>query len=255
MRQLVPALPHSGDVTALEALADPPVAAGRPAVRICMVQSLDGVIAVDGRAGPLGSDADRAFYLACRALADIVLVGAQTMRVEGYGPARLTPHLVNARLGLGKPPVPRIAVVTRSLQLDLTTPFFRDARARPVIVTCASAPQDLVAKARDVADVVVAGDEDVDVRRAVAALGADGARLIGCEGGPTLNGALAQAGLVDELCLSLAPTLIGDGPRPVHGPFERIDLRLHALLEEGDALFLRLRPAVTTAPTEASSDR
>ena len=255
MHQLVPALPHGRDVTALEALADPPVAAGRPAVRICMVQSLDGVVAVDGRAGPLGGEADRAFYLACRALADIVVVGAQTMRVEGYGPAKLTPHLVNARLDRGMPPLPRIAVVTRSLQLDLTTPFFRDARARPVIVTCAAAPPNLVAKAREVADIIVAGDEDVDMRRAVAALGAEGCRLIGCEGGPTLNGALAQAGLVDELCLSLAPTIVGDGPRLVHGPFARIDLRLHALLREGDALFLRLRPALTAAHQESTGDR
>lgn len=254
MRQLVPSLPHGGDVTALEALADSPTVAGRPAVRICMVQSLDGVVAVDGRSGPLSGDADRAFYLACRSLADIVLVGAQTMRAEGYGPAKLTPHLVNARLDRGQAPLPRIAVVTRSMGLDFTSPFFRDARARPVIVTCASAPTELIGAARKVADVIVAGDADVDMRQAIGALGADGCRLIGCEGGPTLNGALAEAGLVDELCLSLAPALIGDGPRLARGPFERIDLRLHALLQAGDALFLRLRPAVDGSNGAASRD-
>jgi len=255
MRQLVPPVPHGGDVTALEALADPPVAVGRPAVRVCMVQSLDGVIAVDGRSGPLGSAADRAFFLACRALADVVLVGAQTMRAEGYGPATLTPHLVNARLAQGKPPVPRIAVVTRGLQLDLGSAFFRDARARPVIVTCASAPHHLVAAAREVADVIVAGNDEVDMRRAVAALGTDGCHLIDCEGGPTLNGALARAGLIDELCLSFAPTVIGDGPRLARGLLDAVDLHIHSVLHDGDALFVRLRPAAAATDDEVTRDR
>lgn len=250
MRQLLPSLPHD-DVTALEALADPPLADGRPAVRICMVQSVDGVVAIDGTSGPLGGPADREFYLACRSLADTVLVGAETVRSEGYGPAKLNPTLVTARLDRGQPPLPRIAVVSRSLRLDLASPFFTQARARPVIVTCDSASPEALRAARTVADIVVAGDEDVDMGRAVRALAVDGARLIGCEGGPTLNGALIRAGLVDELCLSIAPTLVGAGPRLVADLSATMPLRLHALLHCDDAVFMRLRPVRPTNEARA----
>lgn len=241
MQQLIPPVPH-GQVTALEALADGPTAAGRPAVRLCMVQSLDGVTAVDGTSGALSSDADRAFYVACRSLADTVLVGAQTVRSEGYGPARLTPQLVVARLERGQPDLPRIAVVSRTLALDFDGPLFTEARQRTIVVTCEAAPANLRAKAATMAEVVVAGDDAVDLATALSALNRDGCRLVGCEGGPTLNAQLLDAGLVDEVCLSISPQLVGDGPRLTSSLRHPHPMRLHALLREGDGLFMRLRP-------------
>lgn len=241
MLQLAPPVPH-GEVTALEALADPPRANGRPAVRICMVQTIDGVAAIDGRSGPLGGEADRAFFLACRALADVVLVGAQTVRAERYGPAKLTPQLVVARQDRGQPPVPPIAVVSASLDLDPTAPFFTAARARPIILTCHAAPAARRTALAGVADVLIAGDETVDMATAVQLLGRDGCRLIGCEGGPRINAALLAAGLVDELCLSIAPFLAGDGPRIATPPVPATPLAVHKCFLAEGALFVRLRP-------------
>ncbi len=241
MQQLIPPVPH-GQVTALEALADGPRAVDRPAVRLCMVQSLDGVTAIDGTSGGLSSDADRAFYLACRSLADTVLVGAQTVRAEGYGPARLTPQLVVARLERGQPDLPRIAVVSRTLDLDFGASLFTEARQRTVVVTCEAAPADQLARATDVAEVVVAGQDTVDLAVAFRRLNRDGCRLVGCEGGPTLNAQLFDAGVVDEVCLSVSPQFVGDGQRLTAGMGGRYPMRLHALLRDGDGLFLRLRP-------------
>lgn len=249
MEQLVPPLAHRA-VTALEALADPPVAAGRPAVRVCMVQSIDGVSAIDGTSGGLGDADDRAFYLACRSLADIVLVGAETVRSEAYGPAKLTPQLVVARLDRGQSALPRIAVVTRSMRLDLTSPLFADARDRPIVLTCEAAPHDAVHAAERVADVVVAGSTDVDLPSALRLLARDGCNLIGCEGGPTINGALLRAALVDELCISVAPVVAGPGPRIAEGAFAATAFGLHKLFRAGDRMFMRLRPTPADTPDD-----
>ena len=102
-----------------------------------------------------------------------------------------------------------IAVVSRSCRLDWTTPFFTSAKARPIVLTVAEAPAPLRARAAEVADVVVAGEHDVDLARALDALAGRGLRQVLAEGGPTLNGQLAAAGLLDELCLTVSPLLVG----------------------------------------------
>ncbi len=167
---------------------DLPVARGRPAVRLNMIASVDGATTLAGVSGGLGGPADHALFAVLRSLADVVLVAAGTVRAEGYGPSS-TP----------------IAVVSRSLRLDWDARFFTAPLARPILVTVAQAPPDQLARAAEVADVVIAGDRDVDLTTAMAALGDRGWRAVLAEGGPTLNGQLAAAGLLDELCLSLSP--------------------------------------------------
>ncbi len=241
MLQLVPPVPH-GQVTALEALADPPSAEGRPAVRVCMVQTIDGVAAIDGASGTIGGAADREFFLACRSLADVVLVGAQTVRAEGYGPAKLTPQLIVARQDRGQPPLPRIAVISGSLDLDPDAPFFTEARARPIVVTSATSSAVRRSRLAAVAELMIAGKDRVDLASAVQLLARDGCRLIGCEGGPSVNAALFMAGLVDELALSVTTFLAGDGPRIVTPPVPRTPMDVHKGFLADGALFLRLRP-------------
>ena len=131
MRRLLP--DPAAEVSPAEAYADVPVATGRPGVRVNMVASLDGAITVEGRSGGLGGDADRRVFLALRALADVILVGAGTVRNEGYGPPRLKDEIQAARRERGQARLPRIAVVTRSLTLDWDSPFFAEAPddARP----------------------------------------------------------------------------------------------------------------------------
>ena len=90
------------------------------------------------------------------------------------------------------------------------------------------------------------GETSVDLKRAVDALGARGARSILAEGGPTLNGELAREGLLDELCVSLSPLLAsGDAKRFLSGStldeLEKLELR--SVCEQDGYLFLRYRPA------------
>jgi riboflavin biosynthesis pyrimidine reductase len=192
-----------------------------------MISSVDGATAVDGLSGGLGGPGDRKIFAALRALADVVLVAAGTVRAERYGPG----------------PVP-IAVVSGSLGLDWDTPFFTAATHRPIVVTHAQAAAEAVERAEEVADVLVAGDAEVDLARAVELLGQRGFGQVLAEGGPSLNGALAAAGVLDELCLTLAPHLVaGDAKRILTGPplATPAGLTLRSLCEEDGYLFLRYR--------------
>ena len=226
MRQLLPVPVDPVDPMAV--YGDLPVAAGRPAVRLNMIASVDGATTLAGVSGGLGGPADHALFAVLRSLADGVLVAAGTVRAEGYGPSS-TP----------------IAVVSRSLRLDWDAPFFAAPLARPIVVTVAQAPADRLARAAEVAEVVVAGDLSVDLATALAALGERGWRDVLAEGGPTLNGQLARAGLLDELCLTLSPRLAsGAAKRILDGPSleAAAGLRLCSLCEQDEFLFLRYRP-------------
>ena len=202
---------------------------GRPWLLANMVSSADGAATLTGRSGGLSSPADRGLFHCLRDIADLVLVGASTVRAEGYGPAR-SDH------------PPPIAVVSGSLALDWGSRFFTEARARPLVVTSAAADPERVAEAERVADVVVAGDHRVEPRRALAAFAERGHQVVLCEGGPSLLAEIAGADCLDELCLSVSPLLAGDtSPRILAGPVPNapLDLRLASVLEDGGMLFLR----------------
>jgi riboflavin biosynthesis pyrimidine reductase len=225
VRQLLPAFLDPVDPK--DVYADFPRAAGRPGVRLNMIASLDGATALQGVAGGLGSEGDRELFALLRSLADVVLVAAGTVRAERYGPSAVP-----------------VAVVTRSCRLDWESRFFTAQDARPLVVTVASAPAAARARAAEVADVIVAGEHDVDLVAAVEALGARGFGAVLCEGGPTLNAQLAAAGLLDELCLTLSPLLVGgDAKRLLAGaPLpDPPALRLASACEEDGFLFLRYR--------------
>lgn len=242
MRQLLPTPVDPVDPMAV--YGDLPTAAGRPAVRLNMIASVDGATSVNGVSGTLGGPADHAAFVAMRAVADAVLVAAGIVRAEGYGPAELPAEAQSARRRRGQLPVPAIAVVTRACNLDWQSPFFTAAAVRPVIVTVAEAPADHRARATEVADVVIAGARDVDLRRALAALDERGAHAVLAEGGPSLNAQLADAGLLDELCLTLSPSIVGgDAKRIVTGPALHpvAPLELRSVCEADGYLFLRYR--------------
>src|SRR3954452_15153851 len=105
MRALVPTPSDTVDLEAAYAVGvnAPP---DRPFVRINMISSLDGAIAVNGRSGLLGGPGDRQVFHALRSLADVILVGAGTARAEGYGPARIDPDAQERRRARGQHPVP-----------------------------------------------------------------------------------------------------------------------------------------------------
>lgn len=240
MRCLWPDPDDVADVDALIAAEPRPAHAERPWLLVNMVSSLDGAIEVRGRSGALGGPADKAVFFALRGVADVVLAGAGTVRAEGYGPARPSEAVRAARLARGQESAPTIAVVTRSLDLDLGSSLFTSDGPRPIVITCDAAPGDRRRAAAEVADVLVAGHDDVELTQALAELGARGAEVVTCEGGPRLNGDLLAADLVDEWDLTISPLLVGDeSKRAAVGP--ALDApRGFALgrLLEGDGLLL-----------------
>ena len=211
---------------------DPPP--GRPWVLVNMVTTADGATAVGGVSGDLGGAVDRAVFGSLRRVADVVLAGAETVRAEGYGQARAR------RDGS---PGPRIAVVTRSGHLDVDAKLFRGDQP-PLVLTCEACPADRVEALRAVAEVVVVGDEFVDLAAALAELHRRGARVVTCEGGPRLNGQLIELDLIDEWCVTVDPSLAGGWSKrssladeaPRGGPRR---LRLDQLLEADGVLLAR----------------
>ena len=180
-------------------------------LRANFVSSADGAAYVDGRSGGLSSRGDMRVFAVLRVLADVVLVGAGTARTEEYKPASHRDALKPLREG--RTATVPIALVTRTLGLNLASPLFTEAQpdARTIVITCAASDDDLRAETAKVADVIVAGDEAVDLTAALDALRDRGLGRVLCEGGPHLFGDLSAAGLVDELCLSLSPMLAGPG--------------------------------------------
>lgn len=219
MRRLWPDPGEVVDVAGVVAAEARPAPSDRPWVLVNMIASLDGAIAIDERSGALGGPADRAMLSALRAVADVILVGAGTARAEGYGPARPRTATRAARRARGQDEAPRIAIVTRSLELDLTAPLFTEVDRPTTIITCASGDLDRRAAAARVADLVVAGDQRVDLAAALVTLRTGGAGVVTCEGGPSLNGDLVAGDLVDEWNLTVAPVLVGgDAGRASRGP-------------------------------------
>lgn len=217
---------------------DRPAPPGRPWVLANFVATVDGSVAVDGRVGALSSSIDNQVFELLRAIADVVMVGAGTVRAERYGPVKLDE--LGQAVRDGRDP-PAVAVVSRSLDLDWTWPLFTDPAIRTIVVTCASADPKRLDAARGVGDVIVAGDDDLDLTDALSQFRKRGHELITCEGGPTLLRDLLAAGLLDELCLTIAPLVGGDPLRLLAdgATFAQQRLRLAHVLRGGDELFLR----------------
>ncbi|WP_399084329.1 pyrimidine reductase family protein [Streptomyces sp. BBFR2] len=224
-----------------------PLRAGRAAwLRANMVTSLDGAAHHEGRSQPLSGAADMRIFGVLRALADAVVVGAETVRQEGYRPARAREAFAARRAAAGQGPAPAVAVVTAGLGLDFTLPLFTGPLVPTLVVTGAGAPAERVAAARAAgAQVLFAGEgQGVDPARVPRVLAARGHRRLLTEGGPSLLGQFAAAGVLDEMCLSLAPVVaVGDAPRIMGGPAVAVPERfaLTSVLEEAGFLFTRYR--------------
>lgn len=260
MRRLFPTFENEPDVRAAYDDVERWRQAGRAYVLVNMVASSDGATAVDGVTGKLGSPADKHVFHLLRSLADVILVGAQTVRAEGYGPPKTSEEEQARRVARGQDPLPRIAVVSRSLELDWSSKLFTAGTSRPYVVVPAAAEDEARRRAGAAADVVVAGDETVDMGAALAALHDHGATVVLCEGGPMLNAALVEAGCIDELCLTVTPALVGGASwRGILGP-ARLDhmvaLGLVHVLEDDGFLFLRYAvggrgPSIAAPPAGA----
>lgn len=178
----------------------PEFPADRPWVRAVMASTLDGVMrGPDGSSRSISTPADQRWFSRLRRQPDVLLVGAQTIRSEDYRPSQKV-----------------VAIVSRSLDLPPTLRMLAERteqHPRPIVLTTDDAALDPPAHLQELTDVVGCGDDTVDLARAITVLVDRGLKRIQCEGGPRLLGDLVAAGLLDELLLTLTPTLIGGDKR------------------------------------------
>ncbi len=225
--------PDSADTTITEAYSAPlGSSADRPWVGLCMVSSLDGSTVVDGRSAHLSSVNDTAVLHGLRRLADVIVVGAGTVRSEGYGPPDR--------------PGQRIGVVTGSGDLDLTTPLFMSGAGFVITThdsTVGEAAQGEVAPV----DVIRAGHSgQVDLRAAIGQLESMHPQpaFVQVEGGALLNGAMLDADVFDEINLTISPLCVGgSGPRLATGAGDlsrRFDLA-QMVIDDQSFVFTRWR--------------
>lgn len=207
-----------------------PPTPGRPWVRAVMVSSLDGAVEAGGRSAGVTTPADRRVFLRLRRSADVVLVGAGTVRAEDY-------RGIRSRDGGTPPP---IAVVTSSAALDPASRLFTETRTQPLVLTTAKAPRsrrDALTAAGG--DVVVL--DDLGAASLLGELARRGLWRVLCEGGPRLLGALLDDDAVDELCLTLSPVLVGGTAARIVVSEEPVvrPMQLAGVLDDDGTLLLR----------------
>lgn len=210
-------------------------------VRVNFVTSVDGAVELDGFSEGLSGAPDKRIFGLLRMLCDGLLVGAGTLRHEGYHAVRLNEERRAWRREHGLAEYPTLVVVSGSLDLNPGQAAFADAPVRPIVLTHGRAPADRRDLLSGVAEVLTAGDDAVDLAEALARLRERGLDHVLSEGGPHLFGSLTAADLVDEVCLTVSPLLTGPGAGRITagppGPPRGMALR-HALEAEG-SLFLR----------------
>lgn len=214
-------------------------------VRGNMIATLDGGATADGKSGSLGGSGDRAIFLQLRQLADVILVGAGTVRTENYSGAQCSPAQRQDRRHRGQAEVPPIAVVTNRGRIDHDARIFTQTEVPPLILTSANAVADANARLGSVAEVIDASGSNADRVDAATALKILAERdlfRVLAEGGPQILGLLIEDDLLDELCLTTAPLLIGGaarriatGPGQVRTPLRRS----HLLTDDAGYLYAR----------------
>jgi riboflavin biosynthesis pyrimidine reductase len=204
----------------LEALYAAPTT---PWLRVNMVSTLDGAVTGEsGRSGAISNDVDRRIFELLRELADVVVVGAGTARIEGYRPADL-PVVVVSRSG-------RVPEKLRGVE-----------PGRVILATCQHAPElDAARRLLPPGDLLLLGSHRVDLRALRQRLEERGFKHLLCEGGPHLLRDLLDQGVVDELDATVVPRVVsGLHPRVTNGPPIDVPLRLKTLLEERGTLLGR----------------
>jgi riboflavin biosynthesis pyrimidine reductase len=198
-------------------------------VRLNLIGSASGsAIGSDGTSETLTNTADRALLGVIRGLADVVVVGAASVRSEGY--------FVPRRAAL--------AVVTSSGDLSghqITT----TGKRGDLIVLCPASSAERVRETIGVVEARILPVADaagmIAAHDIIAALRGGGFRSIVCEGGPQLAAHLVRAGMVDEACLSTSPLLNGAGTALFGAhEFEGVPLSLTQLMvDDGSGVYAR----------------
>jgi riboflavin biosynthesis pyrimidine reductase len=193
-------------------------------LRANMVASIDAGATVDGKSAGLGSAADQRLFAVLRDLAEVILVGAGTIRAEGYGGIRpdAARKARRSRWGLDKP-APIAVVSARGLQPELG--IFTDHEVPPIVITTSSGAELMAGYPATivVADAGPDSSGTVDLSAMVTKLADLGLHRVLCEGGPGLLGRLIAADLLDELCLTTSPLTVGAAAVKLLGDIELPD--------------------------------
>jgi riboflavin-specific deaminase-like protein len=211
----------------------------RPLVAMNFVATVDGRATIEGRSGPIGSDADTEMLSGLRQRFDAVMIGAGTMRVERYGRLVGKDETRERRQQAGLPAEPLMVLVSGRLDLPWDAPLFT-AGGEVLIFTSSEAEPPETASAVE----VVRHDGAVNLTEALRHLRRErGIRALLSEGGPLLHDQMQADGLVDDLFLTIAPKLSGgEAPRIIEGPLPEVaELELAWLLEESGELYARYR--------------
>ncbi len=227
------------DVYTRLALADRALR-NRPYVVCNFVTSADGKATAGGRTALLGGDGDRAAFHLLRTQVDAVLAGTRTLRVERYGALVRDQRLMEVRLAEGRAVQPLAVVVSRSGDVPFDIPMFSDSRSRIALYAPPATVVPDCAAEVTVHAMPPAERELVDVLRSLR--DEHGIRSLLCEGGPVLFNAMLAQDLVDELFLTLAPSLVGGDELSItvgQGLERPIPLRLVWALEQDGHLLLR----------------
>lgn len=218
--------------------AEPPVE--RPWVSTDMVMSMDGAFSREGTSGGLSSDADHALFIAHRSLSDAILVGAATVRKEGYRRPSVSAAASEVREKYGQQAVPRLVITSVSLDLGEDTPLLRGDPPSPIIAHPASAD---TGRAPEGFELLEVGETRVDLRSLLGRLRERGVDRVACEGGPRLLGQLAEQDLIDEYLVTISPQLVGGEMVGLLGATSPrgTDFGLHEIIRDGDHLMCSYR--------------
>lgn len=231
-----PAIPVPPDTDGARALAGLYAYGPDVTVRAMMNTTIDGAVAGrDGTSGSLRNPDDSFVFGVLRALADVIVVGAATVRVEDYRRPLGRSDLRATSLRPAGGAHPALAILSRSGELPPSV----GADWPTLLVT----PRSGVARASRRSGLrpqqVIAADGPAEI---IAALAARGLRGIQVEGGPSTLGRFAAADALDELCLSTTHrTVGGTSPRVLDGPLHEIDWDLRSLLVGPHASCARYR--------------
>lgn len=209
-------------------------------VRVNFATSLNGSITgSDGKSGSVNSAADHVVFELLRALSHVVVVGAGTVRAEGYPALVVDPRWTGVRAERGLPEALPLVAVTNRGDVPAT---FADQPPGSVLLATHTASPGLASARRQLGSdqVLVCGDDAVDDRLLVSTLADLGWTQVISEGGPHLFGSLLAAGVLDEICLSITPVVVGgDGPRISAGAALDAAYRPRVLVEEDGTLMGR----------------
>lgn len=175
-------------------------------VRSIHAMTANGAFTIDGKSGGIGNEIDSALLHHARLWADCILVGAQTVRSEEYSGAKANPSQRTAREAQGQEPVPVLAVLTGTLNLDPTSPFFTDTSVAPIVLCSEESLVEHQGKATELlatgAQLRATGTQPHQLLDTLQNLGHQNILI---EGGPSLYQEFFAAQLVDTMYVTIAP--------------------------------------------------